>query len=83
MDGTCNSGNLRFWKMSESHFFKFPQNELGFENAPSWCFKVLQKIGLGKSSNSQNPNLHFQPPIQIFDTHGKMDLEKLITMNPI
>ena len=40
-------------------------------------------MGFGKLSNSQNPNLHFQPFIKLFDIDVKMDLEQLIWTNPI
>ena len=69
--------NLRFWKNARVPCFKFPQKHW-FWKCPPWCFKFLQNMGFGKSRNSQNPNLHFQPVIKLFDIYGKMDLEKLI-----
>ena len=70
-----------FGKMSGSPFAnsrtkKFVLNMPGASNSRN-------KNGFGKSSNSPNPNLHFQPFIKLFDIYGKMNLEKLITAKPI
>ena len=57
-----------------------------FEKCPGPMFKIpAKKLCLNKirsGSNSQNPNLHFQPFIKLFDIYGNMDLEKLIWTNP-
>ena len=50
---------------------------------PPGASNSCKKMGFGKSSNSQNRNLHLQPSIKLFHIYGKMDLEKLITTNPI
>ena len=60
MEGTLNSGNLRFWKNVRAQFFS---------SCKKWVLKVPipdaskcpQKKGFGKSSNSQNPNPFKQP----------------------
>ena len=40
----CNLG-----KMSGSNLFKFPQQNLGFDNAHPWLFKFPQKMKFEKS----------------------------------
>ena len=77
MDGTWNSGNLRFWKNVQVQFLKFSQ-QIVFWKCPPWCFAFPEKHGFGKSRNSQNPNPFKQPLSWMFDINGKMDLETLI-----
>ena len=78
---------MRFWKFEILETCPGPICQIPAKKrlwkCPSWCFKFQQKNGFGKSSNSQNPNLHFQPFTKLFDIYGKMDLEKLIWTNPI
>ena len=71
-----------FGKLCGPHFLN-SRKQIGFENAHPDASNSRRKMGFGKSSNSQNPNLHFQPSMELFDISGKMDLEKLITTNQV
>ena len=82
-----NGWNMKFWKFEilekcPGPISQIPANN-GFWKRPRLVLQIAAKNGFGKSSNSQNPNFHFQPFIELFDIYGKMDLEKLIWMNPI
>ena len=43
----------------------------------------LPPSGVGGFRFCPDPNSHFYPPIKLFYIYGKIDLEKLITTNPI
>ena len=53
------------------------------EKCPGPIFQKPAKNVFEKIQLCPDPNSHFLPSIKLFHIYGKMDLEKLITTNPI